>query len=138
MATGILTKLEIRADYADVYTPEAQASLRALAALNPERRELMDARMRRRRARAENAEPISFLHPASMISRTSIRVADARAGGFRGSANPADLERQWIQGTGPATKPRSSVESGIRNVAYALLSGADGWSRQCHSTTSAT
>ena len=40
---------------------------------------------------------------------------------------PADLRRQWIQGTGPATKPRSSVASGIRNVTYALLSGADGW-----------
>ncbi|HEX7705286.1 MAG TPA: malate synthase, partial [Thermoanaerobaculia bacterium] len=38
-----------------------------------------------------------------------------------------DLQRQWIQGTGPATKPRSTTESGIRNVAYALLSGADGW-----------
>ncbi|HEY0788124.1 MAG TPA: malate synthase, partial [Thermoanaerobaculia bacterium] len=33
----------------------------------------------------------------------------------------------WIQGTGPATRPRSTVEQGLRNVAYALLSGADGW-----------
>src|SRR5262249_27871050 len=40
---------------------------------------------------------------------------------------PFDLRRQWIHGTGPATKPRSTFERGIRNVAYALLSGADGW-----------
>ncbi len=38
-----------------------------------------------------------------------------------------DLRRQWIQGTGPATRPRASTPSGLRNVAYALLSGADGW-----------
>ena len=38
-----------------------------------------------------------------------------------------DQTDQWIRGTGPATRPRSTVEAGIRNVAYALLSGADGW-----------
>ena len=54
-------------------------------------------------------------------------MASARAGDFLGSEIPHDLERQWIQGTGPATKPRAPLESGIRNVAYALLSGADGW-----------
>jgi len=54
-------------------------------------------------------------------------VADARSGNFDGAIIPPDLQRQWIQGTGPATKPRSDVRSGIRNVAYALLSGADGW-----------
>src|SRR5437763_777173 len=35
--------------------------------------------------------------------------------------------RQWIQGTGPAARPRANTESGLRNIAYALLSGADGW-----------
>ena len=39
----------------------------------------------------------------------------------------ADLKRQWIQGTGPVTKPRASTASSLRNAAYALLSGADGW-----------
>ena len=55
--------------------------------------------------------------------------ASARPGGgdFIGSEIPADLRRQWIQGTGPACKPRAPVERSIRNVAYALLSGADGW-----------
>jgi malate synthase len=56
-----------------------------------------------------------------------VTVQDARDGRFDGSEIPADLQRQWVQGTGPGTKPDSSVESGIRNVAYALLSGADGW-----------
>src|ERR1035438_10369870 len=37
---------------------------------------------------------------------------------------PPDLECQWIQGTGPAARPRGSIEAGLRNVAYALLSGA--------------
>ena len=48
-------------------------------------------------------------------------------GQFTGSDIPRDLQRQWIQGTGPAAKPRATVEQGIRNVAHALLSGADGW-----------
>src|SRR5258706_515081 len=68
-----------------------------------------------------------FLDPASVIPRTSILVRDAREGNFVGSEIPHDLRRQWIQGTGPATKPRAPTASGLRNVAYALLSGADGW-----------
>src|SRR5690606_27337569 len=63
----------------------------------------------------------------SLIPRTTIRVQDARDGRFVGSDIPADLERQWIQGTGPGAKPGVPVDKSIRNVAYALLSGADGW-----------
>jgi malate synthase len=44
-----------------------------------------------------------------------------------GSDIPADLQRQWIQGTGPGARPDTPTEKSIRNVAYALLSGADGW-----------
>ena len=87
----------------------------------------MAKRIALRAARAREGRRIEFLDPDSTIPRTSIRVADARAGRFEGTEIPPDLRRQWIQGTGPATKPRSSVESGLRNVAYALLSGADGW-----------
>ena len=53
--------------------------------------------------------------------------SDARAGRFAGGSIPRDLERQWIQGTGPAARPRAGTAESIRNVAYALLSGADGW-----------
>jgi malate synthase len=54
-------------------------------------------------------------------------VQQAREGGFEGSAIPADLKRQWIQGTGPAARPNVPIAQSLRNVAYALLSGADGW-----------
>ena len=113
--------------YPDVYTPEALMAIEAIAALNEDRRDLMSRRIARRSERARGKQRIEFLDPESTIPRTSILVRDARAGNFEGGEIPADLQRQWIQGTGPATKPRASTESGIRNVAYALLSGADGW-----------
>ena len=47
-----------------------------------------------------------------------LRAADLRL--------PHDLQRQWLQGTGPAAKPNSPIKSSLRNVAYALLSGALG------------
>ena len=62
-----------------------------------------------------------------MAETCGIRVRERREGRFEGSEIPAALERQWIQGPGPATKPRATTESGLRNVAHALLSGADGW-----------
>ena len=113
--------------YPDVYTPEALHALAALAPLNRDRREVMARRIARRRERAQAGQRIGFLAPGALIPRTDIRVEDARAGNFDGCEIPADLRRQWIQGTGPATRPRASIEAGLRNVAYALLSGADGW-----------
>jgi malate synthase len=113
--------------YPDVYTPGALATLEALAPLDGRRLELMDSRVDRRRRRAAEGEQISFLPETAVIDGTTITVADARAGRFEGAVIPHDLQRQWIQGTGPATKPRASTASGLRNVAYALLSGADGW-----------
>jgi malate synthase len=87
----------------------------------------MRSRIDRRRARGRNRERLAFLDPESLIAGTTLKVADARAGRFQGSPIPADLRRQWIQGTGPATRPNQSTETSLRNVAYALLSGADGW-----------
>ena len=112
--------------YPDVYTPGALATLEALAPLDGRHLELMDSRIDRRR-RAAEGEHLSFLPETAVIDGTTITVADARAGRFEGAVIPHDLQRQWIQGTGPATKPRASTASGLRNVAYALLSGADGW-----------
>ncbi len=123
-------KLELRTTsraYEDVFTPEILSALEAVAPLNADRRAVMAARIARRRDRIVDRKRITFLSPDSVIPRTSIRVRDARQGNFAGAEIPHDLQRQWIQGTGPATKPRSSVKSGLRNVAYALLSGADGW-----------
>jgi len=87
----------------------------------------MRARAERRAVRSRDRRRIAFLDPDLTIGRTGITVREARAGMFAGSEIPTDLQRQWIQGTGPATKPHSTLEKSIRNVAYALLSGADGW-----------
>jgi malate synthase len=124
-------KLEIRDNlentYTDVFTPDAVAALEALADLDADRKAVMAARIARRAARARNRQRIAFLDLQAKIARTNIKVHDARAGAFIGSEIPRDLQRQWIQGTGPAAKPNSPVEKSIRNIAYALLSGADGW-----------
>lgn len=117
----------VRESYPDILTPTALSTIEAAAALDQDRKDLMQARLDRRRRRAEGSQLIQFLDPESEIPRTGIRVADARAGRFSGCAIPKDLERQWIQGTGPGAKPRKPIENSIRNVAYALLSGADGW-----------
>jgi len=127
MTTTLEFQAGILEHYADVFTPEALRALEALAPFNARRRELMAERIARRTRRHGQHEAIAFLDPASVIPGTSITVADARAGNFDGAVIPHDLQRQWIQGTGPATKPHATLRSGIRNVAYALLSGADGW-----------
>jgi len=125
------TSLQIRSyvqqDYADVFTPAVAAAMAALAPYDADRKAIMAARMERRAKRASNREKIAFLDPDSIIPRTRITVVDARAGAFQGSEIPPALQRQWIQGTGPAAKPHETIEKSIRNAAYALLSGADGW-----------
>ncbi len=113
--------------YADVLNPDTLNGLDSLASLNNERIALMEKRYRRREQRFEDREKITFLDKNTTIAGTDISVADARAGNFRGPEIPPDLTRQWIQGTGPAAKPNAPLENSIRNVAYALLSGADGW-----------
>ena len=123
--------LEIRSStrtaYPDVFTPAAVEALQALAPLDNDRQQVMASRLARRAERARKREPIGFLDAKATIARTSIRVQDARDGAFTGSPIPRDLQRQWIQGTGPGAKPDTPLEKSIRNVAYALLSGADGW-----------
>jgi len=117
----------LAATYSDVFTPEALSALAALTPLDAERKAVMKARIARRAARMRDRRRLAFLVPQSVIPRTQIKVQDAREGRFIGSEIPADLRRQWIQGTGPAARPGAPVETALRNVAYALLSGADGW-----------
>jgi malate synthase len=123
--------LEVRGDlverYPDVLTPEAMAAMAALAPFEADRRAVMEARIARRARRARDRERIAFLDPDYVIPHSEMRVQDARDGRFVGGEIPADLERQWLQGTGPGAKPNAPVDQSIRNVAYALLSGADGW-----------
>ncbi len=123
--------LQIRDDlaekYSAVYTPEALAALTFMAQFNTEQKRLMNERTQRRTARIKSRTPITFLDPESEIKGTGIKVQDARDGKFIGAVVPHDLQRQWLQGTGPAAKPNSPIKANLRNVAYALLSGADGW-----------
>lgn len=113
--------------YPDVLTAGVRDALEAVAPLDDERVRLMQTRLARRAARAARHERLGFLPHDAHIAPGGLRVADAREGRFSGSAIPADLQRQWIQGTGPGAKPGVSLDKSIRNVAYALLSGADGW-----------
>ncbi|MBI4867233.1 MAG: malate synthase [Candidatus Wallbacteria bacterium] len=113
--------------YGDVLTPAVFEAMAALAPSDEKRRRLMRERIERRRARAAGRQHLTFLAPETRIGASGLTAAEARAGRFEGAEIPPDLQRQWIQGTGPAARPRSTVEEGIRNVAYALLSGADGW-----------
>jgi malate synthase len=131
MPTAISRRIEIRpgleSQYTDVLTPEVLNALDVLAPLDDDRKQVMEGRIARRAARARNRERLTFLDPSATIARTTIKVQDARDGNFIGSEIPGDLQRQWIQGTGPGAKPHATVAQGIRNVAHALLSGADGW-----------
>jgi len=127
MSNPIEIRTRFGREYADIYTVEALDALAALAPLSADIKDVMRRRIERRTARARHRDRIGFLDPAATIAGTDITVRQARDGDFDGSPIPRDLERQWIQGTGPAAKPRSALERSIRNVAYALLSGADGW-----------
>ncbi len=124
---NIIIPQKLKEIYSDVYTPEVLSALSSLAHFNKDIKEAMASRIQRRAERQQQKKRITFLDPESYIPRTQIKVQDARDGKFEGAIIPADLQRQWIQGTGPAAKPNAPVESSIRNVAYALLSGADGW-----------
>jgi len=117
----------IERDYSDLFTPAVQAAVASLSRWDTDRKALMEARTLRRSERAGHRRRIEFLDPGGTIPRTRISVRDAREGKFEGAEIPVDLQRQWIQGTGPAARPGAPAETSLRNVAYALLSGADGW-----------
>lgn len=113
--------------YDDVLSPPVLAALEVMAPLDLERKRMLRERIERRTARLREGRGLAFPDPSTKIARTALTVQQARDGAFEGAPIPTDLQRQWIQGTGPATKPRASMDQSLRNVAYALLSGADGW-----------
>ncbi len=131
MPTPLTPTLEIRDGLPEAYPELFRAPvldvLEELAHFDDDRRALMGSRLARRAARARDRQHPTFLDPDALVGRRTMRVRDARAGAFHGAAIPDDLQRQWIQGTGPAAKRDARLERSIRNVAYALLSGADGW-----------
>jgi malate synthase len=118
---------DVQQGYPDVLTPAALRALHDLAGLEDARAALMNARIARRAARIQRGERLSFLDPGARFSAGGLTAQAARDGQFDGGTTPDDLRRQWVQGTGPAARPRASIEAGLRSVAYALLSGADGW-----------
>jgi malate synthase len=124
---NVIIRRGLREQYQDIYTPGVLNAVEALSGFNEQVKHQMTKRLERRRLRQVNNERIGFLPADSLIGRTELKVSDARAGRFEGAEVPVDLQRQWIQGTGPAAKPNTILEKSIRNVAYALLSGADGW-----------
>ncbi len=123
----VIIRDNLMSTYSDVFTPEALHAISELSYLNKTIKRIMSERIKRRADRIANKKKIAFLEPEQLIPGTRIKVRDARDGKFTGSEIPKDLQRQWIQGTGPGAKPNAPVEKSIRNVAYALLSGADGW-----------
>ena len=127
MPDPLLIRDDLQETYADVYTPEARRALAVLAPFTKRIRTVMAQRLHRRAGRHQHQQRITFLDPQSLIPGTTLTVQAARDGDFEGGVIPPDLRRQWIQGTGPAAKPNAPIERSIRNVAYALLSGADGW-----------
>ncbi|MEJ7780542.1 MAG: hypothetical protein WKF68_13245 [Daejeonella sp.] len=124
---NIIIRDNLQEQYSDVYTQEVLNAFSVMSHFNADVKELMTLRIQRRAERKKNRKRIGFYDMEGFIPRTNIKVQDARDGKFEGSVIPADLQRQWIQGTGPAAKPNAVLESSLRNVAYALLSGADGW-----------
>lgn len=123
----IIIQDNLKESYSDIFTVDVLSVLSSMAHFNKDIKEAMNTRLIRRQDRQTQNKRIHFLDPESIIPRTAIKVKDAREGKFEGAIIPFDLQRQWIQGTGPAAKPNDNTENSIRNVAYALLSGADGW-----------
>lgn len=125
--SNIIIRDHLKTEYKDIYTEEVLEALSEMAHFNADVKNLMTLRIKKRADRQKTSTRIKFYDPESLIPGSQIKVKDAREGKFEGSEIPADLQRQWIQGTGPAAKPNATLESSLRNAAYALLSGADGW-----------
>ena len=123
----IVIRDNLKEEYNDIYTSDVLSALEFMSVFNKDVKGLMKERIQRRLRRIQTRTSIDFLDLESYIAGTNIRVQDARDGKFIGAVIPDDLQRQWIQGTGPAAKPNAPVESSLRNASYALLSGADGW-----------
>ncbi len=123
----MIIRNNLQVQYSDIYTPKALSALEFMSVFNADVKTAMKERIQRRSLRIRDKTHLDFLDPQSLIPGTDMKVQDARDGKFEGSEIPEDLKRQWIQGTGPAAKPNAPIESSLRNVSYALLSGADGW-----------
>ena len=73
--------LDVR--YPDVFTPQALATLAAVAPLDADRQAIMRAPIERRAARARDRTPIDFLDAAAVIPRTQPHGAGRPRGRLR-------------------------------------------------------
>ena len=124
--------LEIRdhllTSYPDIYTPAALDALEALAPFNRDRLELMRARIARRRERARAAGGSSSSTRTRSSRAPTITVAGRPRRHVHGQRDPARPAAPVDPGHRPGDQAaRAASRAGLRNVAYALLSGADGW-----------
>ena len=87
------------------------------------------ARARRRLERARHGLPVAFPDPGDADPGTALAGRGRARRPVPGRRHPGRPPPPVDpgHGPGPGRAPRSSVEAGLRNVAYALLSGADGW-----------
>ena len=144
--------LEIRgnlqSDYPDVYTNEALAALEALAPLDTDRKAVMRARIERRNARSRNKQRITFLDPQRDDRANKDQSSGCTRRQLCRQRDSQDLQRQWIQGTGPAASrirrwKRASATS-LMHCCPAPTAGCSTakmpWarSRRCPWTTTAT
>jgi len=98
----------MQAGFEQVLTPYALDFLAGLEReFGPRRRELLDARIERRR-RLREGESLDFLEETREVRESDWRVAPA----------PADLQQRWVEITGPTDR---------KMVINALNSGADGF-----------
>lgn len=121
----------LKEKYSDIFPKAVLGAIDHLLPLNDEIHKIIQDRDQNRLRRQKEREYIDFLAEEEVIPYANLKVKDIRKGNFVGSSIPVDLQRQWIQGTGPAARPNVNVEKNLRNVSYALLSGADGWMFDC-------
>ena len=132
MTNATKGSIEVRGNlqsaYDDVFTPAALRALDALAPFDDDCKQVMAARIERRAARARDKRRIAFLdpgqpHPAHEAHRAGRARRPLRR--QRDPSRPAAAVDSGHRTRGASRMRRS--RSSIRNVAYALLSGADGW-----------
>ena len=124
---AVQIRASLATDYADVLTPAALAALARLASLDSDRKTVMRARIERRAARARNHQRIDFLDPDAVHPAHATPGSGGARRAVHRRRNPTRSAAAVDSGHGTGGAAERAGRKSIRNVAYALLSGADGW-----------
>ena len=124
-------RLQVRGNlesvYTDVFTPEAIAALEALAGFDADRKAVMQvASSDGRRGLATGSGSLSSTRRPTFRARTS-RFRMRATALLPAARFPRTSSASGFRAPVPPPSRNASIENSIRNVAYALLSGADGW-----------